>query len=678
MPAPADNRTRAAWLRATLERASHEYYVLDRPSISDAEYDKLYHELRALEQAHPELRTADSPTLRVGAEVGASHLAKYAHLVPMGSLSNAFSDEDLEAWAASGRDVAGDDFDRSGFCCELKIDGAAVSLTYKEGVLVTGATRGNGSVGEDVTANVRTIRDIPLRLAGSGWPALIEIRGEVYMTFDGFEKMNAERVKAGEPVFANPRNSAAGALRQKDPAVTAKRPLRFFGYAYAVPGITTLPFATQWELLDTLASWGIPVAPNRRQCRTVAEVHAWTHALETTERAALAFGIDGGVVKVNALATQAELGSTAGGREPRWAIARKFAPDVAETRLTDIEIQIGRTGVLTPRAVLDPVEIGGTTVTYATLHNFDLIADKDLRIGDIVQVKRAGEVIPQVLGPVPEKRDAKDPPKPFRPPTKCPQCGTTVVRVEGEVAVRCPNERCPARHLEELIHFTARNAMDIRGLSEQRVAQLLTAGLISDPATLYDLTEPVLAALPRLGEKSAQQLVAAIEASKAQPLSRLLFGLGIPDVGEETAKLLARRFGTLQDLQDAPPEEIEGIHGIGLSIAASVSRWFTSADNRALVRALAKRGVNTTEPKRAEAEGALLGLKIVITGTLPTLGRTEAKELVERAGGKVTDSVSKNTDFLVVGADAGSKLDKAKSLGVEVIDEAELLRRIGR
>jgi len=674
----SDKAARAAWLREALERASHVYYVLDRPSLSDAEYDRLFHELKALEQAHPELRTADSPTRRVGIDVGASHLAKYAHLVPMGSLSNAFSDEDLESWAASGRDVAGDDFDRSGFCCELKIDGAAISLTYREGVLVTGATRGNGSVGEDVTANVRTIRDIPLRLTSKGWPALIEIRGEVYMTFDGFEKMNAERVKAGEPVFANPRNSAAGALRQKDPTITAKRPLRFFGYAFAVPGAASLPFATQWELLDTLAGWGIPVAPHRKRCASLTEVHAWAHALETTHRAELAFAIDGGVVKVNALATQADLGSTAGGREPRWAIARKFAPDVAETRLLNIEIQVGRTGVLTPRAVLEPVEIGGTTVTYATLHNFDLIAEKDLRIGDIVQVKRAGEVIPQVLGPVPDKRDPKDPPKPFRAPTKCPECHTPVVRIADEVAVRCPNECCPARHLEELIHFTARNAMDIRGLSEQRVRQLLEAGLISDPTTLYDLTEDVMEALPRFGEKSAQQLVAAIEASKTQPLSRLLFGLGIPDVGEETAKVLARRFGTVEAMQEAATEEIEAIHGVGPSIAASVSRWFASRENRALLKALAKRGVNTTEPKRAEAEGALMGRKIVITGTLPTLGRSEAKELVESAGGKVTDSVSKATDFLVVGAEAGSKLDKARSLGIEVIDEAELLRRIGR
>jgi DNA ligase (NAD+) len=574
--------------------------------------------------------------------------------------------------------VVGADFDTSGFCCELKIDGASMSLTYKDGVLVTGATRGNGSVGEDVTANVRTIHDIPLRLKGTGWPALIEIRGEVYMTFDGFEKMNAERVAAGEPVFANPRNSAAGALRQKDPAITAKRPLRFFGYAFAVPGTTQLPFATQWELLETLDSWGIPVAPHRARCKTMAEVHEWALALESTHRATLPFAIDGGVVKVNALATQADLGSTAGGREPRWAIARKFAPDIAETRLVNIEIQVGRTGVLTPRAVLEPVEIGGTTVTYATLHNFDLIAEKDLRIGDIVQVKRAGEVIPQILGPVPDKRDADDPPKKFRAPKVCPECGTPVVKVEGEVALRCPNDACPARHLEELVHFTARSAMDIRGLSEQRVRQLLEAGLITDPSSLYDLTVEVLAALPRLGDKSAEALVAAIEASKAQPLSRLLFGLGIPDVGEETGKLLARRFGTIEALEAASAEDIEGIHGIGPSIATSVTDWFARAENRALVRALGRRGVNTTEPKRAEAEGVLLGKKIVITGTLPTLARSEAKELIEQAGGKATDSVSKNTDFVVAGEEAGSKLDKAKALGVEVIDEAELLRRLGR
>ncbi len=678
MSGPSASAARAAALRAQLARASHAYYLLDRPSLSDAEYDALFRELQQLERDDPALRTADSPTQRVGAEVGASHLAKHAHLVPMGSLNNAFSDAELEAWAASGRDVAGADFDRSGFCCELKIDGAAISLTYRDGVLVTGATRGNGSVGEDVTANVRTIRDIPLRLQESGWPALIELRGEVYMPFDGFEQMNAERAAAGEPVFANPRNSAAGALRQKDPAVTAKRPLRFFGYAFAVPGTASLPFATQWDLLETLVRWGIPVAPARRQCATMADVHAWADEVETTQRATLAFAIDGGVVKVNALATQADLGATAGGREPRWAIARKFAPDIAETRLVAIEIQVGRTGVLTPRAVLDPVEIGGTTVTYATLHNFDLIAEKDLRVGDIVQVKRAGDVIPQVLGPVPDRRDAKAPLAPYRAPTTCPECSTAVVRLEGEVAVRCPNDRCPARHLEELTHFTARAAMDIRGLSEQRVRQLLEAGLISNPASLYDLSTAVLSALPRLGDKSAGALVAAIEASKAQPLSRLLFGLGIPDVGEETAKLLARRFGSVSALAAASAEEIEGIHGIGPSIVASVTAWFGRTENRALLEALAARGVNATEPRHAEAEGVLLGQKIVLTGTLPTLARGEAKELIERAGGKVTDSVSKNTDFVVAGADAGSKLDKAAALGVEVIDEAELLRRTGR
>ena len=674
----SDLAARAAWLRGALERAAHEYYMLDRPSLSDTEYDRLFRELQALERAQPELLTADSPTRRVGAEVGDTHLAKYAHLVPMGSLDNAFSDVELEDWAASGRDVGGDDFDRSGFCCELKIDGAAISLTYREGVLVTGATRGNGNVGEDVTANVRTIRDIPLRLAGAGWPPLIEIRGEVYMTFDGFERMNDERVKRGESVFANPRNSAAGALRQKDPAVTARRPLRFFGYAFAVPGAAVLPFATQWELLDTLGTWGIPTAPQRRLCATMGDVHAWTARLERDVRGELAFDIDGCVIKVNSLATQVELGASTDGRTPRWARARKFKPDLAETRLLDIEVQVGRTGVLTPRAVLEPVELGGTTVTHASLHNFDLIAAKDLRIGDIVQVVRAGDVIPKVIGPVPDKRNASHPPVPFERPATCPECGAAVVSLDDEVAVRCPNERCPARHLEELSHFAARAAMDIRGLSDQRLRLLLEAGLISDPATLYRLNEAALAALPRLGDKSAAQLVAAVEASKVQPMSRLLFGLGIPDVGEETAKLLARRFGTMEALQHATAEEVEGIHGVGPSIAASVVRWFDVAENRALVAALRTAGVNTTEPMRATSEGALLGKKIVITGTLPTLGRSEAKALVESAGGKVTDSVSKATDFVVAGADAGSKLEKARALGITVIEERDLLPLIGR
>ncbi|MEY3702105.1 MAG: NAD(+)-dependent ligase, partial [Gemmatimonadota bacterium] len=458
MSAEASPAARATALRHQLDAAAHAYYVLDRPTLSDAAYDQLFRELQALERDHPELADADSPTQRVGAAAGASHLAKHTHLVPMGSLDNAFDEAELAEWEGRLRKLTGDAVATAGYCCELKIDGAAISLTYRDGALVSAATRGNGSVGEEVTANVRTIPDIPRHLAGTGWPPLIELRGEVYMTFEGFERMNAERVRAGEAVFANPRNSAAGALRQKDPRETAKRPLRFFGYAFAVPGAAALPFQSQWELLETLVTWGIPVAPARRRCATLEAVHAWARELEREIRPTLPFAIDGGVVKVNALALQTELG-VIGGRVPRWATARKFAPDLAETPLLDIEVQVGRTGALTPRAVLAPVEVGGATITYATLHNFDLIAEKDLRIGDVVQVKRAGEVIPQVIGPVPERRTGTE--RAVTAPHRCPICETAVERDEAEVAIFCPNVACPGRRLEALAHFTSRDAMDI-------------------------------------------------------------------------------------------------------------------------------------------------------------------------------------------------------------------------
>ncbi|OYV72792.1 MAG: hypothetical protein B7Z72_03985, partial [Gemmatimonadetes bacterium 21-71-4] len=419
---PASAAARAARLRERLERASHEYYVLDRPTLADREYDRLFRELQALEAEFPELRTPDSPTRRIGAEVR-SAFRKHTHLVPMISLGNAFTEGELAAWEERLGRLVSDDARRSGYVCELKIDGAAVSLTYREGVLQTGATRGNGTVGEDVTANLRTVHDVPLRLRGVGHPPLVEVRGEVYMPFSGFERMNEERVRAGEPVFANPRNSAAGALRQLDPTVTAQRPLRFFGYSAALPDGAPPPVSTQWELLDLLESWGVPVAPRRTRCATIDEVHAWARHVEHEVRAELDFAIDGGVVKVNSLALQDELG-VIGGREPRWAIARKFAPDIAETRLVRIGVNVGRTGSLNPYAELEPVEIGGTTVRMATLHNFDLVRDKDLRVGDLVQVKRAGDVIPQVIGPIPDRRNPTQPPEPYPPPTACPVCGT--------------------------------------------------------------------------------------------------------------------------------------------------------------------------------------------------------------------------------------------------------------
>ena len=672
--APVTVERRAEELRALLHQASHDYYVRDRPTLSDAEYDRAFRELQAIEREHPELRTADSPTMRVGAEP-ASALAKHTHLVPMISLGNAMTEAEVDEWEERIARLIGDDARRAGYVCELKIDGAAVSLTYQGGVFTVGTTRGNGIVGEDVTANLRTLRDIPLRLRGDDVPSLLEIRGECYLPFSLFEKLNEERVAAGEPVFANPRNSAAGSLRQLDPAATAKRPLRFFGYTVAVASGTTLPFETQSELLDTLARWGIPVAPERKRCATIADVHEWTRDVEQRLRAELDFAIDGGVIKVDSLRLQEELG-VVGGREPRWAIARKFAPDIAETRLVDIQVNVGRTGALNPFAMLEPVEIGGTTVKLATLHNFDLIRAKDLRVGDVVLVKRAGDVIPQIIGPVPEKRDAAHPLAITEIPTKCPSCGTPVERDEEEIAIYCPNVLCPARQLEGMVHFASRGAMDIRGLSYARIEQFIAAGLVHDVADLYgELTVEKLTSLERFADASAENLLEAIEASKAQPLSRLLFGLGIRHVGQTAAQLLARHFGTMDVLRVASVDDVLALRGVGGTIAEAVVAYFHDASAAALVDKLRDAGLTMSEPLSVPTGGAFKGMTFVVTGTLPTMSRGEATELIESQGGRVTSGVSKATTAVVVGDDAGSKLDKAKTLGIETIDEAELRRR---
>lgn len=660
---------RAAELRTTLDRASYEYYVLDQPALSDAAYDTLFRELQAIEAAHPELRTPDSPTQRVGAEPR-SALPKHRHLVPMLSLGNAFDNDALAEWQGRIERIVGDAIHKSGYTAELKIDGAAVSLTYQDGVLVAGATRGNGTIGEDVTPNLRTIREIPLRLRTAKPPRLIEIRGEVYMPFDEFEKMNEARAAAGEPLYANPRNTAAGALRQLDPGVSAQRPLRFYGYAVAGAEIG---FETQWEVLETLAEWGISVAPHRKRAKTLEDVFTWAAEVEHTVRAALNFAIDGGVVKVDSLALQDELG-TIGDREPRWAIARKFAPDIAVTRLLKIQVNVGRTGALSPYAELEPVEIGGVTVRQATLHNFDLIAQKDLREGDWVQLKRAGNVIPQIIAPLVERREAGS--RKTEAPTECPICHTPVERDPEEVGMFCPNIACPGRRLEALVHFASRAAMDIRGLSYARLQQMVDAGLVSDVADIFSLTAEQLVQLERFADKSAENLVAAIAAAKQQPLSRLLFGLGIRHVGGTAAELLARQFGTLDALAKASVEDILAVRGIGEIIAEAVVQYFADPSVKELVGKLEKAGVNTEEPRQVEVGGALSGLTVVITGTLPTLSRPQATELVEQAGGRVTSSVSKATSFVVAGAEAGSKLEKARSLGTEIIDEETLLKRI--
>ncbi|HEX5004039.1 MAG TPA: NAD-dependent DNA ligase LigA [Gemmatimonadales bacterium] len=664
---PAD---RAAELRRLIDRANIAYYVHDAPDIPDAEYDRLFRELQELEAAHPALVTPDSPTQRVGAEPAAA-LQKHTHRRPMLSLANAFTDEELVAWEDRNARLNAD-ARAGGYTTEIKIDGAAVNLTYAEGRFVTGATRGNGTVGEDVTANLRTIQGLPLVLQGARHPALMEIRGEVYFSTAAFARLNADREEAGEPLFANARNAAAGGLRQLDARVTRSRRLGLFAFhVEVIEG--RLGVATQWEVLDLLESWGFPVAPHRRRHPDLAAVRDAVAAYEPQIRG-LPFDADGVVVKIDRLALHDDLG-VVGGREPRWAIARKFAPEVAVTRLLDIRVNVGRTGALTPYAVLEPVEVGGVTVSTATLHNEDVIAEKDIRVGDWVEVVRAGEVIPKVVGPLAARRDGTE--RPFTPPAACPVCGTAVERPDDEVARYCPNIACPGRVLEGIVHFASRGAMDIRGLGYERVRQLLDAKLIGDVADLYDLTAAQLEPLDRFAAQSAALLVKGIEDSKGRPLSTLLFALGIHHVGKTVAVLLARRFGSMQALQEAGEAEIVAVPGVGPIIAVAVRRYFDAPATRTLIRRLDAAGLGMTEPDAADAEGPFAGQTVVLTGTLPTLSRSEATALVQKAGGHVAGSVTKKTSLVVAGADAGSKLEKAKALGIPVIDEAELLRRLG-
>ena len=664
---------RAAELRRLIERANHAYYALDRPEISDAEYDRLFRELQELEAQHPEVRTPDSPTLRVGAEP-AEKFRKHRHLVPMLSLANAFNEAELAEWEDRNARLL-PEVRTAGYTLEVKIDGAAVSLTYEDGVLVTGATRGNGVEGEDVTANLRTVVDIPLRLRGKGWPKRMEVRGEVYLSKSRFAKLNEEREAAGESTFANPRNAAAGSLRQLDPRITRSRKLRIFCFHVEAGAGQKLPVDTQHELLQQLAAWGFPVEPHHTQAPDLSAVNREVARLEPLlegEGGGLDYGADGVVVKVNPLRLHAELG-TVGDREPRWAVARKFAPEVQVTRLLEIKTNVGRTGSLNPYAVLEPVEIGGVTVSTVTLHNFDLIDAKDIREGDWVQVTRAGEVIPQILGPVRERRTGTE--RKFKRPERCPVCNSKVEYPSDEVMAYCSNVSCPGRLFESIVHFASRSAMDIRGLGPERVKALLDAKLIHDVADLYDLTPLQLLSLEGFAEKSAQQLVDAIQASKRQPLSTLVYALGIRHVGVQGARLLARHFPTMKALRNATGEEINAIRGIGEAIAEAVAGFFDEAKNRKLLERLDKLGLNFKEPVPSEGKGPLAGQVYVVTGTLPSLSRAKATQLIEGAGGAVTDSVSKKTTALVVGADAGSKLERAKALGIPIIDEAELLRR---
>lgn len=670
-PGTEELARRAAELRRQLTDANHRYYVLDDPDIPDAEYDRLLRELKEIERDHPELATPDSPTLRVGAEPS-ERFEKVRHLAPMFSLDNAFDADELAGWERRNARIASN-VAEGGYVAELKIDGAAVSLLYENGVVVRGATRGNGFIGESVTPNLRTVNDIPLRLrddADVPVPARFEIRGEVYMTLSGFERLNEGRAAEGLPTFANPRNAAAGSLRQLDSTITAGRPLRFFGFQIQLDPDTseTLPLETQAEVLETLAAWGVPVNPHHEVCPDLDSVIAFTERAEQ-RRGSLDYEIDGVVVKVAPLRLWPELGII-GEREPRWAVAYKFAPDLATTRLLEIRINVGRTGSLNPYAVLEPVEIGGAMVKLATLHNFEDVARKGLMNGDRVLVKRAGDVIPQVVAPLTEERTGHE--TPFVPPTECPVCGTPVERPEGEVMVYCPNSSCPGRIYWGIVHFVSRGAMDIRGLGERTVQQLLDQGRVRDFADLYGLTEEDLLDLEGFGAVSARNLLASIDASRQQPLARLLFALGIRHVGVHVAGILARHYGTMDALLSADAEEIAAIHGIGETTASALAAFLAEPRNRALVERLRGAGVNMVEPvERAETQ-PFTGLTFVITGSLPGLSRKDAKAFVEQRGGRVTGSVSGNTDYLIVGEDPGSKLDRGRELGITELDEAGL------
>lgn len=662
--APRDVVERVQSLRETINRHNHLYFVLDAPEVSDAEYDALMRELIELEEAYPELVTADSPTQRVGA-APLEAFETVVHRTPMMSLANAFGREELESFDARLRRLLG--VDEVEYVAELKIDGVAVSLTYEEGLLVRGATRGDGERGEDVTQNLRTIRSIPLRLSQ---PVTAEVRGEVFMAKAAFEALNARRQEAGEPLFANPRNASAGSLRQLDPQITAGRPLDIF--CYALGSVDGAAPETHHEVLQLLAEWGLKTNPHAALCRGIGEVIDICERWQA-ERAALPYEIDGVVVKVNRLAYYEQLGTTA--KSPRWAIAYKFPAEQATTRVRDIVVNVGRTGAVTPMALLDPVRVAGTTVSRATLHNEDYIRQKDIRIGDTVVIHKAGDIIPEVVQVVESARTGDE--IPFQMPTECPVCGGAVVRPDGEAVARCVNAACPAQLVEGIIHFASRNAMDIEGLGPALAQMLVEREMVKNVADLYALEASEVAKLERMGEKSAANLIRALEASKGRGLARVLFALGIRHVGEGTAADLARHFGSIQALSRASLEELTAVPDVGERIAQSVLSFFAEPENLAVIDALESAGVKMTEEALGEEGPApLAGKRFVFTGTLESMSRSEAEALVKRWGAATSGSVSKNTDYVVAGESAGSKLAKARELGVEILDEKAFLSMI--
>ncbi len=654
-------------LHNLLNKYNYEYHVLDNPSVPDAEYDALLKELVDLEQTFPELKTSDSPSQRVGGEI-LDMFSKVQHETPMLSLGNAFNETDLRDFDRKVRQAIGDNFS---YVCELKIDGLAVSLRYVNGLFELGATRGDGTTGEDITANLKTIRSIPLRL---NQPVSIEVRGEAFMPKKSFEALNKAKDENGEEPFANPRNAAAGSLRQLDPRIAASRNLDIFLYAIGDPGETGVQSHSQG--LDLLDELGFKTNKERQRCATIEDVLQYVEGWQD-KRPHLPYEIDGIVIKVDSLEQQDELGFTA--KSPRWAIAYKFPAEEVVTKLLDIELSIGRTGVLTPTALLAPVKIAGTTVKRASLHNEDLIREKDIKIGDSVVVKKAGDIIPEVVNVLAERRTGEE--KDFIMPSDCPECGSELVRIEGEVALRCINPKCPAQIREGLIHFVSRNAMNIDGLGERVVSQLFSEKLIEDVADLYKLTYEQLINLERMGEKSVTNLLNAITASKGNSLERLLFGLGIRHVGAKAAKTIAMEFGNIDPLANASVEDLKAINEIGDKMADSIVAFFEQEEAAELIEELKAAGVNMeytgARPVAAEdSDSVFAGKTIVLTGKLEQLSRNEAKEKIELLGGKITGSVSKKTDIVIAGEDAGSKLTKAEQLGLEIWDEDKLLEEL--
>ncbi|SDX97051.1 DNA ligase (NAD+) [Evansella caseinilytica] len=657
-------------LTTLLNDYAYHYYVLDEPKVSDAEYDQLLRRLIELEEKHPEWKQEDSPSERVGGTI-LEQFQKVQHDIPMLSLSNAFNADDLHDF--DRRVKQGLDQEAPTYSCELKIDGLAVTLKYEQGRFVQGATRGDGTIGEDITANLKTIPAIPLRLREA---VDIEVRGEAFMPKKSFIRLNEAREKNGEQLFANPRNAAAGSLRQLDPKIAAKRNLDIF--IYGIGQLKGRQVSSHHEGLAYAHQLGFKTNPHQQHCETIDQVIAFCeHWLD--KRADLPYEIDGIVIKVDALANQEKLGFTA--KSPRWATAYKFPAEEVVTTLLDIELSVGRTGVVTPTAILEPVSVAGTTVKRASLHNEDLIREKDLKLGDKVTIKKAGDIIPEVVNVLIDHRTGEE--KDFSMPSHCPECGSELVRIEGEVALRCVNPKCPAQLREGLIHFVSRNAMNIDGLGERVITQLFEHELIKDVADLYALEREELVKLERMGEKSVDNLLQAIKASKANSLEKLLFGLGIRHVGAKAAKTLAQHFDTIENIQRATKEELESIHEIGEKMADSVVTFFEQPEVTELIDELRSFGVNLTYkgPKpdsAAESASYFAGKTIVLTGTMEELSRSEAKERIETLGGSVTGSVSSKTDLLIAGEKAGSKLKKAQDLKIEIWDEARLIEELNK